>query len=130
MVPKIICQKLSVSPVKVVLFFMPLPDRAQRHTKIYHLLKILTKMFYHVEIHQMKCFISNCWQNKFSKLSQFFWCQIVWMPNCPFLNSWCQIVLESNCHGAKLSWCLIVLVPNCLGAKLSMFNSWCQIVHF
>ena len=59
-------------------------------------------------INVMKCFISNCWQNKFSNFRQivcFFnsWCQIVRVPNCPFLT---------------------------LGAKLSAFTSWCQIVRF
>ena len=64
-------------------------------------------MFYHVEMYQMKCFISNCLHNNFSKLSQIFWCQIALVPNCP---------------GAKLS-VFKLLVPTCLpltfGAKLS-----------
>ena len=78
-------------------------------------------MFYHVEMYQMKCFISNCWQKKFSKLSQIFWCKIVWVPNCLFYTL-----------GAKLSRCQIVWVQNCpfltLGAKLAAFGFWCQIV--
>ena len=52
----------------------------------------------------------NCPGAKLSgaKLS---WCQIVRVPNCPFLLSWCQIVRFSY-----------------LGAKLSVLLSWCQIV--
>ena len=70
-------------------------------------------MFYHVEMYQKKSFISNCWQNKISKLNQIFWCQIFWcqivcVPNCLFLNSWCQIVRVPNCLHlilvAKLSY--------------------------
>ena len=78
---------------------------------------------------EIKCFISICWQNKFSKfsgakLSVFK----LLVPNCP---------------GAKLSGYQIVrfelLVPNCLfftlGAKLSVLSldailSGCQDVRF
>ena len=65
----------------------------------------------------MKCFIKDCWQNKYSKLSQIFP-----VLNCPGAKlSLCQIV-HFYYLGAKLS-AFIILVPNCplyyLGAKLS-----------
>ena len=108
---KIVSKKCLVrfileSPAKCIFSLIPVSDRANRHTKIYSLLKMLTEMLYNVKSYQMKCFISNCWQNKFSKLSQIFWCQIV-----RFLNSQCQIVRFFS-----------------LSNKLSVFNSWCQII--
>ena len=114
---KIVSKKCLVrfileSPAKCIFSLIPVSDRANRHTKIYSLLKMLTEMLYNVKSYQMKCFISNCWQNKFSKLGQIDRCKIVRVPNYLFLTL-----------GAKLSvfnsWCPIVL-----------FNSWCQVNHF
>ena len=45
---------------------------------------MLRNMFFNVKLQQIKCFISNCWQNKFNKLCQIVWCQIVLVLNCLF----------------------------------------------